>query len=100
MDDDGLEVADDQQGWVFQRLTVLQELLISPVEVGMFPLVFQGKVAPIPDIGKALTTIGLAGVGLKAKKLAFGVQLGWGGVPGQLAQIQKVLLVAGALVDG
>ncbi len=99
MDDDGLEVADDQQGRVFQGFTVLQELLVGPVEVGVLALVFQGKVAPIPDIGKALAAIGLAGVGLKAEELAFGVQLGGGGVAGQLAQVQKVLLVAGALVD-
>jgi hypothetical protein len=41
VDDDAIDVAHDEQRRILQRLTILQQLLIGFIEVGVFALIFQ-----------------------------------------------------------
>ncbi len=54
VDLDRLDVGDDEQRRVFQRLAVLEELLVGAVEVGVLALVLPGERAALPHIGPAL----------------------------------------------
>lgn len=61
MDFEADEVADDEEGRVFERFVVLVELLISFLEVATFGLVLPGEEAPFPNVGE--TFIASAGLG-------------------------------------
>ena len=63
---DAADVADDQQGRVFERLAVLQQLAVGFVQVGMLALVLPGEVTAVPDVRKAFAAAGLGGAGLEA----------------------------------
>ncbi len=55
-------------------------------------LVFKSKEPALPDIGPAVAAAVLLGSALEAKRLAGGVGLGGFGMPGELAEIEEVLL--------
>ena len=59
VDDDGREVGDHQQGRVVQRLAVLQQLLVGPVQVGVLALVLPAEAAALEDVGEALLAVQL-----------------------------------------
>jgi len=53
MDDDLLDVGDDKQRRVLERLAVLEQLLIGLVEIGVRAFVLPGEEALLPDIRPA-----------------------------------------------
>ncbi len=52
-DDVTVEIADDEQGRIEQRFAVLKKLFIGGFEVLFLALVFPGKAALFPHVGKA-----------------------------------------------
>jgi hypothetical protein len=50
VDLEAVQVADDQQRRVLQRLAVLQKLLVGRLQILAFALVLPGKVTALPDI--------------------------------------------------
>ena len=73
VDLDGIDVADDQQRWVFQRFAVLLQLAVGFNQVGVLALVFPGEMAPIPDIRKALLAGQFFCAGFEGKEIPVGV---------------------------
>ena len=92
MDDNLIEIARHQQRRVFERLAILEQLLVGVVEVGVPTLVFPGEVAALPDIGPALATALRADARLKGEALAGRVVFGRRRVAHQAAPIEEVFL--------
>ena len=63
-DDVAVEIADDEQGRIEQRLAVAEQLLVGFVEALFLALVFPAEAALFPDVGEA--ALGVVGVGLGA----------------------------------
>ena len=53
MDDNAIDVRDDQQRRILQRLTILQELLIGFIEIGVLAFVFPREETFLPHIGES-----------------------------------------------
>ena len=62
-------------------------------------LVFKSKEPALPDIGPAVAAAVLLGSALEAKRLAGGVGLGGRRVVEDMAQVKKVLLRGGTLLQ-
>ena len=92
-------VRDDQQRRVLQRQRVGPKLSESSVEIGSLSLVLPGKVVALPDIGPAVPAGVLASTPLEAVCLAGRVGLGRGRLAQQPAQVDRVLLRLGALLQ-
>lgn len=97
VDLEAIEIADDEERRVFERLAVLQHLLVGGVEVLVLPFVFPAEVLLHPDVGPALTTFGFADAALEAVPGAVGVGGGRFGLAEELAEVEKVLLAGGPL---
>jgi len=92
VDDDLLHVRDDQQRRIQQRFTVLEQLLVSLIEVFVLAFVLPAKVALLPHIGPTLPAALLGGARLKGEGLAGGIRLGRRVVADQVAEVNEVLL--------
>ena len=93
------EVADDEEGRVFEGFVVLVELLVGLFEVAGLGLVFPGEPAALPDVGEPLLTgtgfedtlfIGVAGAYV-------GCVLGGMSDAEGFAEVAEMLLGGGAL---
>ena len=99
VDDDALEIGDDQQRRVQQRLAVLQELAIGLVQVGVLSLVLPGEVAHLPDVGPPVAAGRLARAGLEGVPAARGIGLGRRRLAQQRAQVVEVRLRSRPLLE-
>ena len=109
VDDDALQVGDDQQRWVQQRLAVLQKLAIGLVQIGVLSLVFPGEAAHLPDVGETsphprpLSRCGgrgeTLGAGFEGVPAAGGIGLGRRRLAQQRAQVVEVRLASRALLE-
>jgi hypothetical protein len=86
-----------EQRRVLQRLAVLQELLVGLLQALVRPLVLDGEVALVPDIGPTLAAAQLGRARLEGEELVGRVQRRRRGMVHQRAQVEKVLLVDLAL---
>ena len=57
--DVAIEIADDEQRWVQQRLPITKQLLVSCIEVFLFTLVFPSETAALPNVRKTTLALGL-----------------------------------------
>jgi hypothetical protein len=99
VDDDAAEIAGDEQRRVFKSFAVLEKLRVSGVEVLVAALVFEGEEAAFPDIGVAVTAVELCRAFLKAEGFPRGIGFGRRGMGDEAAEIQKMLLGGGALLE-
>ena len=99
VDDDALEIGDDQQRRVQQRLAVLEKLAVRLVQISVLALVLPGEIAHLPDVGPTLPAGDLAGAGLEGIPAARGVGLGRGRLAQQRAQVVEVRLAGRALLQ-
>jgi hypothetical protein len=51
-DDEAVEVAGDEERWIFERLAVAEELAVGGVEVGVFAFVFPAEATAPPHVGE------------------------------------------------
>ena len=93
VDQQAAEVADDEQGRILQRLTVLEQLLVGRVQVGAGLLVLDGKATLVPDVGVALAALLLRDLLLEDEGLVVDVGVRGGGVIDQQAEVGDVRLV-------
>ncbi len=99
MDDDPVQVGDDQERWVFQGRGVKLQLLEGILEVFALALVLPAEAGAFPHVRPAIPAPGLGGALLEAVPGAGGVGLGGRGLVQEAAQIEKVLLGGGALLE-
>ena len=94
VDADELGVGHHEQGRVLQALPVLQELVIRPVEVGVFAFIFPGEKVLFPDIGEPP-----AGSRFERETAPGFIRFRGGAVPDQFTHVQEVLLVKRAFFE-
>src|SRR5690606_34300406 len=99
VNDDALHIGDDEQRRVKQRLAVLEKLLVSRVEVGVFALILPGEKALLPHVGPALIARLLRRARLEGEELPGRVHLGWRAVADQPANVDEMRLGAGTLLQ-
>jgi hypothetical protein len=97
VDDDPVEVADDQQRRVFERLAVLQELVVGGGEVLVFALVFPAEAAALPHVGPAFAAAVLRGAALEGEGLTRRISRRRFRVAEHFAEIEEMLLRGRAL---
>ncbi len=97
---DGLNVAHHQQRRVVQRQCVTLHLLQGLAQIAAGAFVFDGEMATLEHIGPAVATAGFAGAFFKTEVTAVLVDIGRLGVVEQFTQVEKMLLVQGALGAG
>ena len=71
-DDEAVEIANHEQGWIEQRFAITEKLFVCFVEVLFLALVFPGEAALFPHVGKAALAR-FAGVGCFAQLEKLGV---------------------------
>ena len=71
VDFEAVEIADDEQRWVFEVLAVLEELLVGGDEVFVLAFVFPAEVLAHPDIGPAVAAVGFVDAALERVPRAF-----------------------------
>ena len=94
-----IDIRDDQQGRVFEGFAVLEKLLVSLIQVGVFALVFPGKMPAVPHIGEAVAAGQLPRPGLEGEERALGVKVSRSGVVDESADVEKMLLIGGAFFE-
>ena len=99
-DDDLIDIRDNQHGRVLQRVAITKQLLISFIQVVIFALILQTKIAYLGNICPALTAAGLGGAHIERKTSAGGVSFIWGLMPDKMAQVDEMLLINLALAGG
>ena len=100
MDLEAVEVADDQQWRIFEVFTVLEELLVGGIEVFVFALVFPSKEAAHPDVGEAFAAGNFVDSFFEGVGIAFLIDFGGGRLAENFAEVDEMLLGAGALGEG
>ena len=88
-----LRVAGNEQWRILQRFTVLKQLLVGGGQALARPLVFDGKVPLVPDIGPAVATAQLGRAGFEGEELVLRVERGGRWVVDPGAEVEKMLLV-------
>ncbi len=78
---------------------VLEKLPVGVIQVGVLAFIFPGKMTFVPDIGKAITAGILGGKGLEGEECAVGIEVGGGRMVDELAEIDEMGLVSGALFE-
>ena len=78
---------------------VLQQLVVSRLEVFAFAFVFPAEVVLHPDIGPAFAFFGFRDAALERVPRAVAVDVGRLGLAEQVAEIKKVLLAGRALAE-
>ena len=99
-DFDCLEVGDDEEGRVLQRVAVTLELEVGGLEVLALALVLPGEEAALPDVGEAVAAAQLLRALLERVPGAVGVGVGGGGLAQDAAQVDEVGLRRRALGGG
>jgi hypothetical protein len=94
---DRLEVGDDEEGRVLQRVAVALELEVGGLEVLPLALVLPGEEAALPDVGEAVAALQLLGPLLEGVPGALGVGVGGSGLTQDAAQVDEVGLRGRAL---
>ena len=92
MHEDAVNVRHDQKRGVLQCLVILEQLLISFVQISVLAFVLPSKEPLFPDISPALATACLGGTGLEGEPFALGVCLSRRAVADQAAQVDEMLL--------
>ena len=92
VDYDSVQVADDEEERVGERVAVQEKLVIGVVQILVLALVFPAEEILFPYIGEAIAAAVLFGALFKAKGFARGIGLGGRGVPEHPAQVQEMLL--------
>ena len=87
---EAVDVADDEEGRIAQRLTVIGDLFVCCGQVFALTFVFPGEVSLEPDVGKAFA-VGSPGTFLEGVEIAAGVGFGRGLLAKQAADVDKVL---------
>lgn len=87
VDDDSVQVADDEEERVGERVAVEEELIICVVQILMLALVFPAEEILFPDIGEAIAAAVLFRALFKAEVFARGIGFGGRGVPEHPAQV-------------
>ena len=67
VDDDAIHVAHDEQRRVLQVGSILQQLIVGFVEIGVLAFVLPAEEAFLPDISPAMTALLLVGAGLESE---------------------------------
>lgn len=96
VDFEAVEVADDQERWVFEVFTVLEQLFVGGGEVFVFAFVFPAEVIVHPDVGPAVAAVGFMDAAFESVPGAVGVGFGGFGLAEELAQVEEVLLASAA----
>jgi len=99
VDDDSVQVADDEEERVGERVAVKEELVIGVVQILVLTLVFPAEEILFPDIGEAIAAAVLFRALFKAKVFARGIGLGGRGMAQHAAQVQEMLLRGGAFLE-
>ena len=99
MDDDLIGVRDDQQRRVLERLAVLEQLVVSLLQIFMLAFVLPTEVAAVPDVGPAIAAFLLGDAIFEGEEIAFGIQIDRGFVPDQAAEVDEVFLAGRALFE-
>src|ERR1019366_396812 len=94
-----VEVADDQQGRIFESESILLKLPECGVQVLALPFIFPAEVAALPDVGPTLAATCLRGAALKAVEITRGIGFCRRRFAEQSAQIEKMLLRCRALLQ-
>jgi len=97
VDDDLVNVTDDQQWRILQRLAILEQLLVSLVQIAMLALVLPGEIALLLHIGKAIAANGLVGPNLKSEPFPSGVGFYGSGMVNEMAEVNEVAWGCGSL---
>jgi hypothetical protein len=99
VDNDRVDVADDQQRRVVERLAVLEQLLVGLVQVGVLALVLPAEEAALEDIRKTLPAAQLGCTVLEGEGCALGIRVGRRGVIQQPAEVEEMLVGRRALFE-
>ncbi len=94
---EAVEVADDEEGRVVERLAVVVQLAVGGREVLALALVLPGEVAALPDVGEAVTSAELLGTLLERVRVAGRIGLVRRRHAEHPAQVDEVLLGGGPL---
>ena len=54
MDFDLVDVADDQQWWVFERLTILQKMVVRKIKTLVQTFVFPAEIFLLPNVSQTI----------------------------------------------
>ena len=93
MDFEVARVAGDEQRRIFERLAVLQKLVVGLGKVGTSALVFEGEEAAFPYVGPTVASAVLGGTFFEGEDFAGSVDFSGLGVADQFAEVEKMLLV-------
>jgi len=96
---DAVQIAEHQQGRILQHIAVAQELVKGGIEILVLALILPTEEAALPDIGETVAPAMLGGTLLEAERLAGGVGRGGRGMVEDAAEVEKVLLRGGALLQ-
>ncbi len=97
VDHDAVHVAHAQERGVAEGFAVSEELVVGGFEVLVLAFVLEGEEVLLPHVGPAVAAAVLGGAALEREPFALGIGVGRLGVVEQLAQVEEVLLRAGAL---
>ena len=89
MNDDAIHVAHDQQRRVLQIQSVLQQLTVRLVEIGVFAFILPAKVTTLENIGKPMAAVLLGRTVLKRKAFAGRIVFRRGRVIDKVARSRK-----------
>jgi hypothetical protein len=91
-----VEIANDEQRRVLQALAVLEQLLISGLEVFVFALVFPAELALHPHVGPTFAAVTGLHALLEGVPQSARIDLRRLGLAEQLAQVEEMLLASAA----
>ena len=88
-----------QQRRVQQIRSVLQQLPVGFIEIGVLAFVFPAEIAALENIGEALAAVLLGDAIFKGEVFAGGIVFGWRGMTDEMTEIEEVFLAGGAFLQ-